>query len=55
MSWTIAGVEYIDGTLGPRWLMPISAVVVMVISSAMPGSNPGFKRELLSMLCRGPC
>ena len=42
MSWTIEGVEYMEGTLGPRCVMPISGVVVMVISSEMPGANSAF-------------
>jgi hypothetical protein len=42
MSWIIEGVEYIDGTFGPRCVMPISGVVVMVISSEIPGTNSGF-------------
>jgi hypothetical protein len=42
MSWIIEGVEYIDGTFGPRCVMPISDVVVMVISSEIPGTNSAF-------------
>jgi hypothetical protein len=31
------GVEYMEGALGPRWVMPISGVVVIVSSSVVPG------------------
>jgi hypothetical protein len=44
------GVEYIEGTSGPRWVIPMSGVVVMVHSSARPGSNPGFNERLLSAM-----
>ena len=47
MREIIDGVEYIDGTSGPRCVMPMSGVVVMVISSEMPGANPSFNRALL--------
>src|SRR5437667_7655367 len=47
MNWTIAGVEYIDGTFGPRCVMPISDVVTIVISSDNPGANSLFIPELL--------
>src|SRR5688572_4181197 len=36
-----------DGTLGPRWVMPMSGVVVMVISSEMPGAKAAFKQGSL--------
>src|SRR3990172_286639 len=49
MSETIEGVENMDGTSGPRWVIPMSGVVVMVISSAIPGSKPDFNGRLLSV------
>ena len=36
------GVEYIEGTDGPRCVMPISGVVTIVCSSDAPGTNPSF-------------
>jgi hypothetical protein len=42
MSEIMAGVEYIEGALGPRWAIPISGVVVMVCSSLTPGFRSGF-------------
>ena len=42
MSPIMAGVENIRGALGPRWVIPMSGVVVMVFSKDIPGLSVSF-------------